>query len=80
MATDPVLFRDLAYVFLAALVGGFLAWAFLAPLHSAVVAPGVLEPESGRKTVKHNEGGPIGAVLVQSGQEVEAGQTLFELS
>lgn len=59
--------------------GGFLAWATLAPLHSAVVAPGVLEPVSGRKTVKHNDGGPIAAVLVKEGDAVTAGQPLVKL-
>jgi HlyD family type I secretion membrane fusion protein len=59
--------------------GGMLGWAALAPLHSAVVAPGVLAPESGRKTVKNAEGGVITAVLVHEGERVTKGQVLLRL-
>lgn len=59
--------------------GGMTAWAALAPLHSAVVAAGALAPDTGRKTVKHNEGGQIGRVLVREGDTVQAGQVLVRL-
>ena len=39
---DPVLFRDLAYVFLAALVGGVLAWLARQPLILGYVVGGIL--------------------------------------
>jgi len=57
--------------------GGMTAWAALAPLHSAVSAMGVLVPETGRKAVKHPEGGMIGEVLVREGDQVKAGQVLM---
>lgn len=57
--------------------GGMTAWAGLAPLHSAVSAPGVLVPETGRKNVKHSEGGIIGEMLVREGDTVKAGQVLL---
>lgn len=57
--------------------GGMTAWASLAPLHSAVSAAGVLVPETGRKNVKHQEGGLIGEVLVRGGDQVKAGQVLL---
>ena len=56
--------------------GGMTAWAALAPLHSAVSAVGVLVPETGRKNVKHAEGGIIGEMLVREGDQVKAGQVL----
>lgn len=69
------------------LVGGFLGiavgmggmglWAGLAPLHSAIVASGALAPETGRKLVKHQEGGQVAEVLVRDGAEVKAGQVLL---
>lgn len=59
--------------------GGMLAWAGLAPLHSAVVASGALVPETGRKAVKSAEGGPITEVLVREGQKVAKGQVLLRL-
>ncbi|HYG89042.1 MAG TPA: HlyD family type I secretion periplasmic adaptor subunit [Azospirillum sp.] len=57
--------------------GGMTAWAALAPLHSAVSAVGVLVPETGRKNVKHPEGGIISEVLVREGDDVKAGQVLL---
>ncbi len=66
-----------------ALVGvfvlGFGVWAALAPLESAVVAPGTVVSDSHRKTVQHLEGGIIKDILVQDGDEVKAGQTLIRL-
>lgn len=60
-------------------VGSMTAWAALAPLHSAVVAPGVLVPETGRKTVKHSDGGIVGELMVKEGSSVKAGQLLMRL-
>lgn len=60
-------------------MGGMTAWAALAPLHSAVVAAGALAPETGRKVVRHQEGGPIAEVLVNGGDQVTAGQVLIRL-
>ncbi|HYD64702.1 HlyD family type I secretion periplasmic adaptor subunit [Azospirillum sp.] len=64
---------------LAVGMGGMTAWAALAPLHSAVVAQGALAPETGRKTVRHSEGGQIGEILVRGGDTVRAGQVLMRL-
>lgn len=58
-------------------VGG--GWAALAPLRSAVIAPGVVTAELGRRTIQHLEGGILRTVAVREGQHVEAGQVLVEL-
>ena len=42
MATDVLVFRDLAYVFLAAVLGGALAWATRQPLILGYVFGGLL--------------------------------------
>src|SRR5712664_4438207 len=42
MITEPALFRDLAYVFLAAVVGGALAWLTRQPLILGYVLGGLL--------------------------------------
>jgi hypothetical protein len=42
MATDPIFFRDLALVFLAAVVGGGLAWLTRQPLILGYVVGGIL--------------------------------------
>ncbi|WP_051341466.1 HlyD family type I secretion periplasmic adaptor subunit [Azospirillum halopraeferens] len=59
--------------------GGMTAWASLAPLHSAVSAAGALAPETGRKVVRHPDGGEIAEVLVREGARVEAGAVLLRL-
>ena len=59
--------------------GGLGAWAALANISSAAVASGVVSPESSRKTVQHLEGGIIAEILVQDGDNVEAGQPLVVL-
>src|SRR5437867_13406220 len=42
MSADPILFRDLAYVFIAAVVGGALAWVARQPLVLGYVLGGLL--------------------------------------
>src|SRR5436190_6485540 len=42
MVADPILFRDLAYVFVAAVLGGGLAWLARQPLILGYVAGGLL--------------------------------------
>jgi multidrug efflux pump subunit AcrA (membrane-fusion protein) len=61
------------------LVGGFGAWAGLAPLTSAAIAPGVVKVDSQRKTVQHLEGGIIREILVREGDAVKQGQVLVRL-
>jgi HlyD family type I secretion membrane fusion protein len=60
-------------------VVGFLGWAALAPLDSAIMAPGVIVVESHRKTIQHLEGGIVRDVLVSDGQTVTAGQLLLRM-
>jgi CPA2 family monovalent cation:H+ antiporter-2 len=42
METTPLLFRDLAYIFVAAMAGGFLAWRLNLPLILGFVAGGIV--------------------------------------
>jgi HlyD family secretion protein len=60
-------------------VVGFIVWAAVAPLDSALMAPGVIVVESHRKTIQHLEGGIVKDILVKEGQSVQAGQTLIRL-
>ena len=59
--------------------GGGGLWAWLAPLASAAVAPGVVSPEGKRKTVQHLEGGIVHAIHVREGGAVRAGDPLVTL-
>jgi HlyD family type I secretion membrane fusion protein len=59
--------------------GGFGAWAALAPLDSAAIAPGHVTVAGNRKTVQHLEGGIIKQLLVKESDELEANQILIRL-
>lgn len=67
------------YIALVIGMGGFLTWANLAEISSAVVAPGTVVVASNRKTIQHLEGGIIGAVDVSDGKSVRAGEVLIRL-
>jgi HlyD family type I secretion membrane fusion protein len=58
---------------------GFCGWAALAPLDSAIMAPGVIIVESHRKTIQHLEGGIVRAIDVNDGDKVKNGQVLMRL-
>ena len=60
-------------------VGGFGLWGSLAPLDGGAVAPGVVSPDSNKKTVQHLEGGIIAKLKVKEGDVVEANKPLVEL-
>lgn len=57
----------------------FGGWAALAPIGSAVVAPGVVKVELDRKTLQHLEGGIIHQIHVREGDHVERNQVLITL-
>jgi HlyD family type I secretion membrane fusion protein len=54
-------------------------WSVLAPIESAVVAPGVIIADSRMKTIQHLEGGIIESISVREGDEVKAGDLLITL-
>jgi epimerase transport system membrane fusion protein len=67
---------------LVLLAGGllaFAAWAGLAPLSGAVIAPGFVKVDMNRKQVQHQEGGIVKEILVRDGQHVRQGQLLVVL-
>jgi hypothetical protein len=43
MEANPVLFRDLTYIFVAAIVGGLVAWRLRLPLHKSYLISGKLK-------------------------------------
>ena len=60
-------------------LGGFLAWALLAPLDAGVSAAGTVIVSGNRKAVQPLVGGKIVAILAKDGDEVAAGQVLVRL-
>jgi HlyD family secretion protein len=65
-------------IFLTFGVGG--AWAAIAKINSAVVAPAFVSVETNSKVVQHLEGGIIGEILVTENQHVKQGQVVLRLS
>ena len=61
-------------------LGGFVAWATLAPLTEGVVATGSVVVDTQHKTIQHLEGGIVEKLYVHEGSEVRAGDILVELS
>ena len=57
----------------------FGGWGYFAPLDGGAVAPGVINPDSGKKTIQHLEGGIIADLPVREGQVVKMGQPLVVL-
>jgi len=60
-------------------VVGFLGWAALAPLDSAIQAQGVVVVETHRKAIQHLEGGIVSTIYVKEGQRVTSGEPLIQL-
>jgi epimerase transport system membrane fusion protein len=71
--------RRTGYIILLVAFGLFGGWAALAGLDSAVVAPGVVNVDSYRKTVQHLEGGIVKEILVRDGDAVKIGDVLLRL-
>lgn len=64
---------------IAVVIGALLLWSVLAPINSAVIAPGRISVEDNRKSVQHLEGGVIKEILVKEGNRVDAGDILVRL-
>ena len=69
----------MGYIICGAFVFGLGAWAALAPLAEAAIAPGMLKVEGTRRTVQHFEGGIVREILVRDGDVVRQGQPLVRL-
>jgi len=61
-------------------LGGFLLWASLAPLDQGVPLSGHVTVAGNRKTVQHQSGGTVDAILVSEGERVRAGQVLVRMN
>lgn len=81
-SSDPANIKPIAlagFLVIALFFGVFGGWAWLAPLKSAAIAPGVVSVDSSRKTVQHLEGGIVEKIFVRDGDVVSAGQILIQL-
>ena len=71
-------YRPLAWTVIL-LLGGALAWAYVARLDEVAVATGEVTPRGQVKVVQHLEGGIIQEILVEEGSVVGEGQPLVRL-
>ena len=78
--TDAGGYSKLGWWMILAGFGGFLLWAFLAPLDKGVPLSGTVVKESSRKAIQHQAGGTIDAILVKEGDVVKAGQVLVRMN
>lgn len=77
--TDDRNYRRLGWIVLGLLIGVFGIWGSLAPLSSAVPAPGKVIVASNNRVVQHLEGGIVKTIKVRDGDIVKAGEVLIEL-
>ncbi|MEL6641117.1 MAG: HlyD family type I secretion periplasmic adaptor subunit [Pseudomonadota bacterium] len=69
----------LGLIALGILVGGFGTWSIMAQITGAVIASGQIEVDRNRQVIQHPDGGVVQAILVDEGDEVEAGDLLIQL-
>ena len=79
LRANPLPYILVGLLVVSVMFGGLGTWAALAPLQSAVIAPGVVTVFSKRKTLQHLEGGIVSEILVRDGDFVERGQLLLRL-
>lgn len=75
-AARPIVAGYLLILLFGAGLGG---WAALTPIAGAILASGVLAPESGQRAIQHPEGGRIAEVRVVEGAVVAEGALLLRL-
>jgi len=77
---DESAYARLGWWIVVAGFGGFLLWAFYAPLDKGVPLSGTVAVSTNRKAVQHPTGGIIENILVREGDRVKAGQTLVTMN
>jgi len=75
--TGPVM--RIAFWVVGVAFGGFLIWAWLAPLDEGATSTGTVVVEYHRRPIQHMTGGIAEEILVKEGSKVEEGQILLRL-
>lgn len=78
--TDPASYSRLGWLIVLIGFGGFLLWAFFAPLDKGVPVSGVVTVSGNRKAIQHTSGGRIEKIFVKEGDVVKAGQILVKMN
>jgi membrane fusion protein, protease secretion system len=61
-------------------IGGFIAWASVAPLDKGVPLSGTVAVASSKKAIQHLTGGTVEDILVKEGTVVKAGDVLVRMN
>lgn len=61
------------------LVGVLGYWGVTARIAGAIIASGMIQVESNRQVVQHQDGGVVGAILAKDGDQVAAGDVVIRL-
>lgn len=77
--TDARSYARLGWIIVLLGFGGFVLWAFLAPLDKGVPMSGTVMKEMNRQAVQHQLGGTVRQLLVRDGSVVKAGQVLLRM-
>ena len=78
--TDETVHARLGWWIVLVGVGGFVLWAFFAPLDKGVPLTGTVTVDTNRKAVQHRTGGIIDEIYVKEGDHVQAGQVLARMN
>jgi membrane fusion protein, protease secretion system len=78
--TDAGSHARLGWLIIVAGLGGFIAWASLAPLDKGVPLSGTVTVATNKKAVQHQSGGTVEAILVKEGDVVKAGDVLVRMN
>ena len=79
LSSDTAPAMRLAFWVVVVAFGGFLLWAWLAPLDEGATSTGTVVVEYKRRPIQHMTGGIAEEVLVKDGEVVKEGQVLVQL-
>ena len=73
-------YTRLGWFIVIAGLGGFLIWACLAPLDKGVPLNGTVAVATNKKSIQHEAGGTVEAILVKEGGTVKVGDVLLRMN
>ncbi len=78
--TNSKLHTRIGWWIIIAGIGGFIAWALVAPLDKGVPLSGTVAVASSKKAIQHLTGGTVEDILVKEGAVVRAGDVLVRMN
>lgn len=78
--TDSGRFSRIGWLLVLFGFGGFVLWAFLAPIDKGVPMSGTVAAQSNRQAVQHLTGGTVQQLLVRDGDQVKEGQVVARMN